>query len=79
MGTIMDNQQAMPPTVSRPGLETAKIVNAGIALQQTHGSAYAAEYLKKNGVRFGVIVRALSEPHRRRRSNDVVTPINAAR
>jgi hypothetical protein len=75
----MDNKQAIHLAPSRPGLTTAKIVDAGIALQLSHGSAYAAEYLMKNGVSFGVIVRALSEPHRRRRSSHIVTSINTAR
>jgi hypothetical protein len=68
----MDSQPAVPSAPSRPGQAIAKIVDAGVALQISHGSAYAAEYLTKNGVGFGVIVRVLSEPHRRRRSTHIV-------
>lgn len=68
----MDSQQTVPSASSRPGQTIAKIVDAGIALQISHGSPYAAEYLTKNGVGFAVIVRVLSEPHRRRRSTHIV-------
>ena len=61
----MTIEHALAP--SRPDLITARIVEEGIALEETHGRKHAASFLTKHAVHFAVIVRVLSEPGHRRK------------
>jgi hypothetical protein len=51
----------------RPNIDVAKLVEAGIVLNDQQDRARAAAYLMDEGVPFSVIVRILAEPSRRRR------------
>lgn len=56
---------------SRPDSVSAQIVEAGLARQQTHGRASAAQFMAQRGIRDQVIARVLCEPpwHRRPERN----------
>lgn len=66
--------------ISRSDQKLARIVDAGINYYALYGQERAAAYLIGCGVKNVVIVRVLSEPHRRRGSaaNLVGTPTLAA-
>ncbi|USX18106.1 hypothetical protein NHH82_19760 [Oxalobacteraceae bacterium OTU3REALA1] len=53
----------------RPDTETSKIVELGVRLQQSHGKAFASEFLVRRAIPVNVIVRVLSDPPGRRRAN----------
>jgi hypothetical protein len=53
----------------RPDTETSKIVELGVRLQQSHGKAFASEFLVRRAIPVTVIVRVLSDPPGRRRAN----------
>ena len=53
----------------RPDTETSKIVELGVRLQQSHGKAFASEFLVRRAIPTNVIVRVLSDPPGRRRAS----------
>lgn len=55
---------AASPT--RPDWHTARFVKQGIRMQQTHGTGYAAAFLKTRRVDIDVALRVLLQPSRRR-------------
>ncbi|MGV3655538.1 MAG: hypothetical protein ACO1N5_15120 [Noviherbaspirillum sp.] len=67
-------QPQQDSTTSRPNLVLAAIVEQGIALQQTHGTHHAANFLHERKVALRVIERVLMRPHERRRSAAQAAP-----
>lgn len=66
------NQPYSIPAISespRPDTETSKIVELGVRLQQSHGKAFASEFLVRRAIPVNVIVRVLSDPPGRRRAS----------
>ena len=61
-------RRAMPvPFARRQDVETAKVVNQAILLQERIGTDYAAAYLSCKGVSMDIAIRVLSRPWERRR------------
>lgn len=54
------------------------IVEQGVAQDQTHGSVAAWRFLAANGVPEALILRVLSDPQRRRESDNLIQPARAA-
>jgi hypothetical protein len=52
---------------ARGDLVTAELVKKGIELQDSHGTDFAAEYLKANGIAMDVAMRVLSRRSQRRK------------
>lgn len=51
---------------SRPDWHTARFVRQGIKMQQTHGTSFAASFLKNRRVDINIALRVLLQPARRR-------------
>jgi hypothetical protein len=51
---------------SRPDWHTARFVRQGIKMQQTHGTSFAASFLKNRRVDIDIALRVLLQPARRR-------------
>lgn len=51
---------------SRPNEATFALVERGISMSDEQGRDLAAAFLTEHGVQFGVVVRVLSDPLRRR-------------
>lgn len=52
--------------IPRPDHASAVKVDLAIAVQETHGTRAAADYLKSCGIAFPVALRVLTRPWRRR-------------
>jgi hypothetical protein len=57
------------PRSPRPDAETSKVVEMGVRLQQSHGRAFASEFLVRRSIPVPVILRVLNDPPGRRRTN----------
>lgn len=57
----------------RPNEATSALVEKGISMSDEQGRDLAAAFLTEHGVPFGIVVRVLSEPLRRRQPLSVAT------
>ena len=57
------------PRSPRPDTETSKVVEMGVSLQQSHGRAFASEFLVRRAIPVSIIMRVLNDPPGRRRTN----------
>lgn len=62
------NEKELSIAQSRSNESTAALVERGISLIDELGPNLVAAYLTERGVSFGVVVRVLAEPQRRRQS-----------
>lgn len=53
----------------RPDTTTSQVVEMGVRLQQSHGRAFASEFLVRRAIPVAVITRVLNDPPGRRRGS----------
>lgn len=72
-GCIKTDAKGVFPEVTRTrhDLNSAELVEKGIALQEVCGTTYAARYLQSQWIGINVALRVLARPTQRRRYNDL--------